>query len=191
MKVFLQSILLIISFGFVYLWQNTPLSQYTIPVLGFFIFLYLIISFRKKRLTAPTFSGNELVTIFTLNTVIFLLIFSTGAMTSPLFFLLYFVAFGIAFVFEPFTVFIFAVGTILILLPNAILNDSMKNLLVLGSLGLISPLAFFFGREFKREEKQEEKLKTIEKEAKELLQDKDLNSIEKEKINKIVEEAEK
>lgn len=55
--------------------------------------------------------------IFLLNTVIFLLIFSTGSIDSGLFFLLYFLGFGIAFVFEPAVTFIFIVGTVFIFLP--------------------------------------------------------------------------
>src|SRR3990167_7068610 len=76
------------------------------------ICFYLIVSFRKKGSKGFAPRG-ESWTIFILNTVVLLLIISTGGFTSTLFFLLYFLVFGIAFVFEPPTVFVFVVGAII------------------------------------------------------------------------------
>ena len=199
MKLVWQSLLLILSFMSVFVWQKTQLSGYTIQIFGFLIFLYLIISFRKKKSPAKRFifPSNESSAIYILNAVILLLIFSTNGLSSALFFLLYFLAFGIAFVFEPLTVFVFVIGTILIFLPDALENDVMKNLIMLGSLGLISPIAFFFGKEFGREEKQEEQIKKakdtaekIEKNASDILKDNNLNTEEKGKLTNIIEQTE-
>ncbi len=149
MKLAWQFLLLASSFGFVFVWQQTPLSDYTIPMLGFLIFLFLILSARKHELNPMNALGNnELMGIFILNSVIMLLIFSTGIFSSPLFFLLYFLEFGIAFVLEPTTVFFFFIGVVLVFLPDALKDDPMGNFIRLGSLGLISPLAFYFGKEY-------------------------------------------
>src|SRR3989344_838698 len=120
MKLFIQSLVLIISFAIIYIWQKTPLSEYTIPALGFLVFLFILTSARKKKISAVgSFTKSESTLIFTLNTVIFLLIFSTGGFSSSLFFILYFLGFGIAFIFEPQTVFVFTLGAFLIFLPEA------------------------------------------------------------------------
>lgn len=160
MRFLLQSITISASFLSVFAWQNSPLSEYTIQTLGVLIFLYMITSARK-RFNPLSEGGSNLWTIYTLNTLIFLLIFSTGMLNSPLFFLLYFLGFGIAFIFEPGTVFIFFIGTILILFQQIISDDIITNVIRVGSLGLISPLAFFFGREFKDRETEEKKTEAI------------------------------
>lgn len=203
MKLIKQSVLLILSFGAVYIWQQTPASQYTIPVLGFLIFLYLLLSARKKGSGLLTLGGEGPWGVLILNTIILLLIFATGVLDSNLFFLLYFLGFGVSFVFEPGTVFVFILLSFALFLPEALKTETMENLIKIGSLLLISPLAFFFGKEFRREEKQEEKLielkerskdaaDTISSDVEEVLQDeKDvLKSKDVEKLNEILEETE-
>lgn len=203
MKTIWQSFLLIISFGLVYLWQQTPLSSYTIPTLGFLVFLYLLISARKKGKGFLTMGGEGPWGIFILNTVILLLIFSTGGLSSALFFLLYFLGFGIAFVFRPGVVFVYAIGVCLIFFQPALREDVMGNLIRLSSLLIISPLAFFFGREYRREEKQDSHLEAIEERTKDAA-DNISNDVEEvikneketlkpddvEKLNDILEETE-
>ncbi len=190
MKTIWQSIVLLLSFAVVFVWQNSPLSNYTIQALGFFVFLYIITSMRKKNSNAL----NGAWGIFALNTAIFLLIFATGEFTSALFFLLYFLVFGIAFVFEPATVFVFVIATTLIFLPDISKDDVMSNLIRIGSLAMISPLAYFFGKEFRQRENEEEKAEkagiTITKDVKEIIEeDKNLKPDEVEKLNDILEET--
>jgi hypothetical protein len=203
MKLVFQSVVLIISFIVIFLWQITLLSQYTVPLLGLLIGLYLIVSSRKGGKGFLTMGGEGPWGIFILNTLIFLLIFSTGSLNSPLFFLLYFLGFGIAFVFEPSITFVLVIGTVLVFLPDIAKNDLMNNLLKMGSLALISPLAYFFGKEYRRNDAQEESIEALKertkdaadtisqdleqviKQEKQSLNEKDLN-----KLNEILEETE-
>ncbi len=203
MKFFSQSLILILSFVIIFVWQQTPLSSYTVPILGLLIFVYLLLSARKRGKGFLTMGGEGPWGIFILNTLIFLLIFSTNGLYSPIFFLLYFLAFGIAFVFEPLSVFIFILGAILVFMPQALTDDVTGNMLRLGSLVLISPLAFFFGNEYKKTEQNEAKIEAMEERIKEAadiiaedvdeiledekdaLKDKDI-----EKLNEILEETE-
>jgi len=78
----------------------------------------------------------------------------------------------------------------------------MRNLIMLGSLGLISPLAFFFGREYRKEEVQDEKINKLEqkteqasnkiaKDVDEVLRKDDLKLESVEKLNNILEQTEK
>ncbi len=174
---FLQhSLLLAISFGAVFIWQQTLLSEFTIQSLALLVIVYLVGSWIKKKKQAhqpisddspPASAFGGSFEIVVLNTAILLLVFSTGNFSSGLFFLLYFLAFGVAFVFEPATVFVFVAATFLVFLPYALQDDVTGNFLRLGSLVLISPLAFFFGREYQKTVEQEEKIEELKEKAEE------------------------
>jgi len=166
MKLFWQSLTLIVSFLTIFVCINSPLSQYIVPILGLLIILYLLVSSRKGGKGFFSMGGEGPWGIFVLNTLVFLLIFSTEGIKSPLFFLLYFLVFGIAFVFEPITIFVFILGSLFILFPQAVAVDTTNNLLKLGSLLLISPLAFFFGREYKKSYKEDEQIEGLKERTK-------------------------
>lgn len=201
MKLLKQSFILVFSFGIVFFWQQTTLSLYTIPALGLLIFIYLLLSVRKKGRAFLNMGGESPWLVFILNTLILLLIFITDSLNSPIFFLLYFLGFGVAFVFEPVAVFLFAIGVILIFLPDILINDVLTNFLRVGSLLLISPLAFFFSNEYKKSAKEDEEMEeikereeeageTIAQDVEEILEEeKDLSSSTAEKLNEILEEA--
>lgn len=203
MKLLIQAFVLILSFVLVFLWQQTVLSGFTVQALGVLVLLYIILAARKKGQGALTLGGDGPWGIFILNTLILLLIFATGSISSPIFFLLYFLGFGIAFVFEPPAIFVFIIGVILIFLPDAITGDVTGNFLRVGSLLLISPLAYFFGREYRRSDKDENDMEALQERAKEaadtisqdleeVIKDEKENLKEKdiEKLNEILEETE-
>lgn len=203
MTFFKQSLLLVLSFAFVYFWQKTPLADYTIQVLGFLVFLFLITSARRKNFDLSASLGEGSLSIFILNTIILLLIYSTGVFNSTLFFLLYFLGFGIAFVFEPAIVFVFTAGVWLVFLEQAFKEDVARNFILLGSLLLIAPLAYFFGKSYRKSEKDEASLAALKERSKEsadsiaqdveevLTEEKDkLKEEDVEKLNDILEETE-
>ena len=203
MKLISQSLVLILSFIFIFIFEMTPLSSLSTQILGLLVLFYFISSLRKRGKGFLSMGGEGPWGIFILNSLIFILIFSTGSINSPLFFLLYFLGFGVAFVFEPSITFIFVIGALLVFGPEILKNDLTNNLLKLGSLILISPLAYFFGKEYRRNEQQEEQLEALEERTKEAadtisddieeviksekqnLKDKDI-----EKLNEVLEETE-
>ncbi|MCX6783237.1 MAG: hypothetical protein NTZ20_04625 [Candidatus Levybacteria bacterium] len=155
MKLLWQSICLIGSFIFVFIWQNTILSIYTIQIFGSLITIFILVSFKKKGLNPfNNIDNDEPFSIAILCIIMLLLVFSTGGISSPLFFLLYFLIFSIAFVFEPPAVFIFAIGIFLIFLPDTLKNDVYGNAMRTGSILLVSPLGFFFGKEYSNQEEK-------------------------------------
>ncbi len=203
MRFVFQALVLILSFIFTFVWKETPLVSYTVPLVGILIVLYILLSARRGGKGFLSLGGEGPWGIFFLNTVILLLIFSTGSIDSALFFLLYFLGFGIAFVFEPTVVFIFALGVILTFLPDAIKGDLLVNLLKIGSLLLISPLAFFFGRQYRQTDKQNEEIEaleertreaadTISEDIEEVIKDEkaNLKGEDMEKLNEVLEETE-
>jgi hypothetical protein len=203
MKFLLQALVLVLSFVFVFVWKETPLTNYTVALSGALILFYILLSARKKGKGFLDMGGEGPWGIFFLNTVILLLVFSTGGIDSILFFLLYFLGFGIAFVFEPAVTFVFVLGVILVFIPDAIKGDLLVTSLKLGSLLLISPLAFFFGNEYRRNDKQDEQIEALEERTKEAAdtisedieevikdEQKSLKSEDMEKLNEILEETE-
>ena len=203
MKSLLQVAVLALSFVLVFLWRNLDLTAYIVPVVGILVAAYLILSFRKRGKGFLTMGGEGPWGIFILSTLIFLLIFSTGSFNSLLFFLLYFLMFGIAFVFEPILTFVFVLGAIIIFLPDALRANLLSSGLKLGSLLLLSPLAYFFGTEYRKtdqqqgeiealEERTEEAADTIAEDIEEVVKDEkaNLKNQDLDKLNEILEETE-
>lgn len=202
MKTFLHLLIILGSFLTAFIWSQTFLVSYTVQALGFLVIIYVLVAVITRRNKKHSELINGPFDIFALNTTILLLITVTGNLYSPLFFLLYFLGFGITFIFEPASVFVFVIGAIALFLPEALKNGSIESFIRLGSLILISPLAFFFGQEYKDNDKQKEEIekmadrsndagKTIEKNVDQVLEDeKDvLPEKEKEKLEEVKNEA--
>ena len=144
-----HSLLLTMSVLVAYVWTSSQfLSDYNLQFVAILIVGYFLIRFTLRktgRVSVKTMSSLNM-TILTL--VIFTLIFSTGALSSPLFFLLYFLLFGLALLFEPgsslFMVFISSF--IFLLIPEK--KDLFSELLQLASLFMIVPLAYIFGKQY-------------------------------------------
>ncbi len=167
MKFILHALVLLCSFGFIFLWEQTFLNTYVIQGLAGLILIYIILSFIRHRQKKDAFAGG-IPDIFILNTVIFLLIYATGQMTSWFFFLLYFLGFGITFIFEPETVFVYALCTVAMFVPEVLKNGgSLGTYIQLGSFILIAPLPYFFGKEYKDREKQEEEIEELQERSEE------------------------
>ena len=192
MRVLLQSLLLLFSFALVFIWQVSPLSSYTLPIIGFLIVIYIISSLATTK-RGKQISLDGPLGMFILNTIILLFVFSTGGLSSGFFFLLYFVVFALVFVFEPYTIIAFTIGIVLIFIPEAIKGDVVGNFIRLGSIILISPLAFFFGREYKKSGEREDAIESIEKDVKEVIKKEKVNLSKEdlEKLSDVVEETEK
>lgn len=154
-----QAMLLMLLIGATFLWQKSPLSEFTIPLLGLLTFIYVLTSFTKKVTTKPL-----PIILLIISTILLLL--STGGIHSVLFFLLYFLSFALAFSFPPITVFAFNVAVVLCFLPEAVTGDVLINSIQLASLLLLSPLAYFFGKEIQNREQHalraEETIKKIQ-----------------------------
>lgn len=204
MKTLFHFGVLIISFLVIFIWNQIGPTDYTIQLLAGLVVIYgMLLFIRRKRNKEPNGAMEGVLDLFLLNTAIFLMLSITGKIYSPVFFLLYFLGFGIAFIFEPFTVFLFALGAIAILLPQALTNNSLESYIRLGSLVLISPLAYFFGQEYKDRDKEEEAMQQLEERAKDSADtiSKDVEEVlhkekqvlkpeEVEKLDEILEETE-
>lgn len=153
-RLFTEAIVLTLIITAAFIWQKSSLATYTISLLGFLTLLYLIATFTKKIHYKP-------FPILLLVMSSLLLILSTGGFHSPLFFLIYFLSFTIAFILHPPIVFIFNIVLFLFFLPESLSGDMFANITKLLSLFLLSPIAFFFGREIRLREKRAKKTKEI------------------------------
>jgi len=160
MSFYHHSLLILASFLLVFVWQNSDFSNFTVPFIGFLIFLFLLISVKNKK----NLNLGGPYNFFILNTVVLLLIFSTGGFSSDLFFLIYFLLFAAAFIMNPKSVFIFPVGAIIIFWQDISQATTVANLIKIASIVLFSPVAYFFGIGFRRnEELDEDKFKADER----------------------------
>jgi len=130
-----QSLIIILPIAIVMFFKSLFLSL-IVPSLGILLAFYLMLSKRKR---------NENLNFFILTSLILILVTSTGELWSPFLFLLYFLSFGIAFVLDPRVVFVFTVGLLALLFPKALETDLTRNLILLFSFILLSPIAFFLG----------------------------------------------
>lgn len=198
MNFILQSLLMLSSFIFIFVFEQQGFGNLTPQLIGLMVFVFIILTAGKRK----KFALGGPIGVFVLNTVIFLIIFATGGISSSFFFVLYFLVFGIAFVFEPALAFVFAAGALIVFLPNISQGNIFENVVKVGSLLLISPLAYFFGNMFKKEDKNQDemvKLKersneaanTISKDVSDVLKEEKatLKNEDVEKLNEVLEET--
>jgi len=184
-----HSLFLISAVGLTFFWVNDPnLSLYTLQLIAVFILLYFLTNWLNRRKDTQGVKASTLpagrqalrwntTIIFTM--VVMLLVISTGAIISPLFFLIYFLLFGLALTLEPQIVITFTLGLIVFFYINnpEATNDQLIPLL---SLILITPLALFFGRQYLQLMQQKGEIKILkikEQQAKHNITEEETNTL--------------
>ena len=131
-----------------WLWTATEaLSFYTLQFIALLVLIYFLKNISGLKIENSKLKINRYIDAVILTMVILLLIFSTGGTTSPLFFLTYFLLFGISFLFEPKLAISYSIILIIFFLANTN-GESPQDYLKPFSLILVSPLALFFGQQF-------------------------------------------
>ncbi len=176
-RVILQIISILSPFFLVFLWETAGLEGFTVPFIGLLVVAALLAMRSKKKNAEESQTSlnnyQDEMSMFVAITLVLLLIVSTGILTSPLYFLLYFLAFAIAFTLTPFSVFVYSLGVLLLFMPLTLNPFAFADFLRVGSILLITPLAYFFGKEIKERERERqvtsEIADTIQKEAEDVL----------------------
>jgi hypothetical protein len=114
---------------------------YIPQIIAFASIILIAISLKKKVLN-----------IFLLTFIINLLIFSTNGLSSPFFFLIYFLLFILAFQNPPSVTFACSL-TVILFLSSTLIN--LNSVITLASLLLITPIVWFIGHQFLQKEKTE------------------------------------
>jgi len=141
-KFFLHLVFLFLAVVTTFIWTQHPtLSFYNLQLIA----ALLIVWFLKQKLfsTPEQNSTGKTLDALILTIVILLLVFATGGASSPLFFLLYFLLFGLSFLFEPPITITLAFILLVFLTPSIQTSNEVAALL---SLFLITPLALYFGK---------------------------------------------
>ncbi len=141
----LHSIYLALAVFITYSWtQNSQLSQYDLQLTAALVTLYFLSRYLlKKRALALEFE-----TTIILVAVCLLLVFSTGGLDSPLFFLCYFLLFAMALLFEPWQASVLSLFLVTALVVSTGNNPNSQHLANLISLLLITPLAIVMGKKY-------------------------------------------
>lgn len=146
----IHTILLFAAVAGVYVWVATPgLSQYTLQLVAVLVLAFAAAHFFKKK--SQPIRTHISLDLTLLTAMILLLITETGALASPFFFMLYFLLFVVAFVYEIEATLVLT-GTLILyffILPTTDLSD-LSHMSEIFALLMITPLAIFTGHEYEK-----------------------------------------
>jgi hypothetical protein len=139
-------ILAVVAVVVAFLISISPLSAYGLQIAALLIIVYVAVSFLiRKKILSSNIRVTLDILIFSMS--ISLLVFTTGGFSSPVFFLSYFLLFGVALFSSPITATAITAtfALLFIVAPKA---DVWIDLLQIGSLLAIAPLSVIFGRQY-------------------------------------------
>lgn len=149
-KFLLHTILLITSSTGVYLWlSSSMLTPFTLQLVAFLVLLYMGSHYLRTKKPKLFHRSSITLDITILTSMILLLVAETGSLTSPFFFLCYFLLFGVAMLYEIEATLVLT-GTLIVFflfLPGTKLSD-LAHLSQLLALVTITPLAIFTGHQY-------------------------------------------
>lgn len=185
----------VLSFLFVGLIKSSPLESQISFILAALIVMAIIYTTiqRKKGGSYNLLFSGKAGEIFFISTIVLLMIEITGGIDSPVYFLNYFLLFGLPLVSSPLTSLIFTGSIILFYIPELIRDFNTDILLRIGSILLLLPLSYFLSSELMKRQREntilKEKAKEIEENAQALEADED-DVDAREKLDEIIESAE-
>jgi hypothetical protein len=158
---FIHSLFLLSAIILTWFWTSNPgLSLYNLQLIALFVIFYFLSHFLSK--SAFLTSTIDAI-IFTI--VILLLVTSTGGLSSPLFFLIYFLLFAVSLLFEPAITLVLTAAIFVFFWPSPLVLNSLIQLL---SVLLILPLSVFLGRQYLKVLEAHQEIKILKKESQKL-----------------------
>jgi len=148
----------VVAFVLAVLFSLSPLAQYDLQLVALLFIFYFVF----KRLTRAK-EQFVLVEVLLFVFVIAATVFSTGAVNSPFFFLLYFLLFAIALILEPVSSLALTIAMVIMFMSLADSHSDLRDLLPVFSLPFIAPFAKYLGDLQKKYFRQKEQLKLLEK----------------------------
>ncbi len=140
-----------------FFWTHHPeFSYYNLQFTAILIIFYFSKNFLFKNALGST---AKAIDALVLTMIICGLVFSSGGPSSPYFFLIYFLLFGLSFTFEPAISLGFSLVMILIFL---FYFESQDSLISLFSLVLISPLSYFLGEAYLKNLQEQKRIKVYQ-----------------------------
>lgn len=145
----LHTILLFAAVFGVLVWLLSPLEPYTLQLTGVLALFYIGTHSLRRHFPKLFHRSSITLDLTILTSMILLLVTETGALSSPLFFLLYFLLFATSMLYEIEATLVLTGALILyfLFLPGTNLSDLM-HLSQLGALIMVTPLALFTGHQY-------------------------------------------
>lgn len=138
-----HALILIFTIVLAFILPKTNLAQYDLQIsAGLFILLYLT---KKFIISKNIYSRLIESVVFTF--IIMGIVNSTGGLTSPFFFLIYFLLFSLTLILEPIISITTTVTLIIFFLLSLPASQDFRTLLPIISLAFITPFALFMGQE--------------------------------------------
>ncbi|KKT29984.1 MAG: hypothetical protein UW41_C0004G0009 [Candidatus Collierbacteria bacterium GW2011_GWC2_44_18] len=155
-----HTIYLTLSILIAWFWSSNPsLNIYNLQLTGALTLLYFGFKFFSRPSIQKTIN---LPSTIILNTICLLLVFSTGGIISPLFFLLDLLFFALALLFEPIQATVASVLIVFIFLTQNYHSLDTAKIINLFSLILMTPIAVIFSRNFLEVLESKGKIKVLE-----------------------------
>lgn len=142
-KEIVHALILIFAIVLTFIFPKTNLANYDLQITAIlFIILYSV-----KRFIVSKNIYSRLIESVVFTLIIMGIINSTGGLTSPFFFLVYFLLFSLSLILEPIISITTTVTLIIFFLLNLPANQDFKTLMPIISLAFITPFAMFMGEE--------------------------------------------
>ena len=141
---------LIFAFIFVAIIKSSPLEEkqtFILAALIIFSIIYIVIQRRNASFNL-LFSGRA-PEIFFISSIVLFMVEITGGPSSPLYFLNYFLLFGLPLISAPLMSLIFSISLISFYTPEFIRGIDADTAIKIGSIVLLLPLSYFLAREIK------------------------------------------
>lgn len=153
----IHSVILILAMGLAFVFPTTVIADFDLQIAaGLFILLFAL----RRFMGGSSRSRLAESVIFTL--VILLTVNSTGGLSSPFYFLLYFLLFSLSLLLEPIISITATVALMAFFLISLPPGQDFKALLPIFSLAFLTPFAMFMGQEFTDAQKAKAQAQKLE-----------------------------
>ncbi len=186
-------IALALAFVFVGVIKSSPLEPNMAFILAALILLGIIFTaVQRRKATFNMLFSSSNPEIFFISSIVLLMIEITGGTTSQLYFLNYFLLFGLPLISTPPMSLIFALSILLYYIPDIARDFNTDIILKLGSILFIMPLSYFLSNELMKRQRENKELKEKAQQIKESAEalEADEDDIDaREKLDEIIESA--
>ncbi len=160
-KEIIHSVILIFAIAISFVFPKTNLVNYDFQITAFlFLILYL-----SKKIFIVKNSPSRLIESVVFTLVITSIVNTTGGVTSPFFFLIYFLLFSLSLLLEPLISVTATIALIVFYLFSLPQSQDIKTLLPIISLAFITPFALFLGSEHNKNEKLKAKNEKLQEDT--------------------------
>lgn len=160
-KGIIHSIVLVIIIALAFFLPKTPLADYDLQISA----VLFIVLFIFKKFILPKHPNSHLLESIIFTLVVLSIINTTGVVSSPFFFLIYFLLFSLSLLLEPVISITSTLALIIFFLNSLPPEQNIKNLLPIFSLAFLTPFALFMGQQYLESQKAKIKNQKLQQDA--------------------------